>query len=300
MGLIIFFLIFYFAIGKDSPKIKNFVSEKLGTIIIVLFILSVFSSVGGTLFGGAIAFLVLSLVFGFMALPFVVVWKIIKSILGIGNKSTADKAVNVDNSKEKKTNSAGTGLTRSLKKRRKIVDRFNKKYNLSLIEQEIDRMVEASFASSDWEYEIQAMDKEYSAISEWYKGSTGWLRAYMKAFSVQSISSDFLMQKSICLDSFNQIMRELDMSSFSSIEQCINHINNTYFTFFDDTSFMIAYRFLEKNGIKYDLPGSRILKSESSIESLKRKYDQEVNSAPAYTMDNTEDGNRDLSGRRMY
>lgn len=298
MGLIIFFLIFYFAIGKDSPKIKNFVSDKLGTIIIVLFFFSVFSSVGGTLFGGAIAFLVLSLVFGFMALPFVVVWKIIKSILGIGNNSTAVKAVNVDDSKEKKTNSAGTGLTRSLKKRRKIVDKFNKKYNLSLTDQEIDRMVEASFASSDWEYEIQAMDKEYSAISEWYKGSTGWLRAYMKAFSVQSISSDFLMQKSICLDSFNQIMRELNMNSFSSIEQCINYTNNTYFTFFDDTSFMIAYRFLEKNGIKYDLPGSRILKSESSIESLKRKYDREVNSAPAYNNASSND-DRDLSVRRM-
>ncbi len=52
-----------------------------------------------------------------------------------------------------------------MRKRRKIVDKFNKRFELNLSDVEIDRIVDASYASIEWEVEIYAMTKEMTTIN---------------------------------------------------------------------------------------------------------------------------------------
>lgn len=116
------------------------------------------------------------------------------------------------------------------------------------------------------------MNRTYSSESEWYNSETGWLRAYIKAFNIQNISSDFEYQKQVCLDNFDEIFSSTDIGSFYSVEECIRQINDRFLTNFDELSFMIAYRFLEKNGKKYMLPQTGIVKMTTEIDELEKKY----------------------------
>ena len=160
--------------------------------------------------------------------------------------------------------------------RMKIVRKFNKKFDLSLREEEIEKIVNGSFHSEEWAREIAAMKERYSTESEWYSGETAWLRAYLRAFNVQNVSSDFKLQREMCLDNLNDIFASTDFSTFYSIDACIEYINNRYMTNFNDISFMIAYRFLEKNGKKYKLPSTDIVEATSEIDRLAEKYDESV------------------------
>ncbi|MGN0514998.1 MAG: hypothetical protein ACI4GD_12035 [Lachnospiraceae bacterium] len=116
------------------------------------------------------------------------------------------------------------------------------------------------------------MNRTYNSESEWYNSETGWLRAYIKAFNIQNISSDFEYQKQVCLDNFDEIFSSTDIGSFYSVEECIRQINDRFLTNFDELSFMIAYRFLEKNGKKYMLPQTGIVKMTTEIDELEKKY----------------------------
>lgn len=165
-------------------------------------------------------------------------------------------------------------LPREASKRRKIIEKFNKKYELYLTESQIQRIVDASYYSLEWEKEIADMNKEYNSVYEWFQGNTGWLRAYLKVFKVQSISSDFGQQKQICFSEFDQVFREIDFASFYSQDEAILQMNDKFFTDFNDISFMIAYRFLEANGRKYDLTKRNVVKNESETDILARKYDR--------------------------
>ena len=158
----------------------------------------------------------------------------------------------------------------------RIVRKFNKKFDLSLREEEIEKIVNGSFHSEEWAREIAAMKERYSTESEWYSGETAWLRAYLRAFNVQNVSSDFKLQREMCLDNLNDIFASTDFSTFYSIDACIEYINNRYMTNFNDISFMIAYRFLEKNGKKYKLPSTDIVEATSEIDRLAEKYDESV------------------------
>ena len=160
--------------------------------------------------------------------------------------------------------------------RKRIVRKFNKKFDLSLREEEIERIVNGSFHSEEWAREIAAMKERYSTESEWYSGETAWLRAYLRAFNVQNVSSDFKLQREMCLDNFNEIFESTDFSTFYSIDACIEYINNRYMTNFNDISFMIAYRFLENNGKTYKLPITDIVEATSEIDRLAEKYDESV------------------------
>lgn len=165
-------------------------------------------------------------------------------------------------------------LPKEASKRRKIIEKFNKKYELYLTESQIQRIVDASYYSCEWEREIADMNKEYSSVYEWFQGNTGWLRAYLKAFKVQSVCSDFNQQKQICFSEFDQVFREMDFASFYSQDDAIRSMNDKFFTDFNDLSFMIAYRFLEANGRKYDLTRKSVVKNESETDILARKYDR--------------------------
>lgn len=163
-------------------------------------------------------------------------------------------------------------LPKAASKRRKIIEQFNKKYNLTLTESQIQRMVDASYYSGEWEKEIFDMTKEYASVYEWFQGDTAWLRAYLKAFEVQSVSSDFMQQEQICFSEYDQIFSAIDFKDAFSQEHAIKKINEMFFTGFDDISFMIAYRFLEKHGRKYELTKTDVIKNESEIDVLAKKY----------------------------
>lgn len=168
-----------------------------------------------------------------------------------------------------------TGLTKNADKRKKIVQSFNEKYTLCLQEEDIEKIVDASYVCYEWEKEIYDMDKPYGRPSEWYNGNTYWLRAYLKAFAVQEVSSDFKVQEKICLDSFAQIFDETDISGYASVDSYIRYINNKYLAFFDDTSLHMALKFLESKGKRYELPDTMIVKNESDMDRLMRKYDED-------------------------
>lgn len=174
---------------------------------------------------------------------------------------------------KQKINSSGL-LPKAASKRRKIIEKFNKKYELYLTESQIQRMVDASYYSSEWEKEIADMAKEYNSIYEWFQGDTAWLRAYLKVFHVQTVSSDFKQQKQICFSEFDQIFSGVDFASALSNEEVIMKMNDKFFTDFNEISFMIAYRFLEANGRKYNLARRNVVTNEDEIAELEKKYRQ--------------------------
>lgn len=290
MGLIIFFVILYNLILKNNPRAYKSVQDKFGKLITAIVIISVLSSIGIPSFFFTSVFLVIPLiaVLGVFGLPFYLIYTVLKG-LGIvsdknkGLRNEADRQRyeyemnGVKGKKEKRGKGFSlTGLTRSYPKRRKIVEKFSKKYNLNLTEKEVERMVDASYMSYSWEREIYDMSLEYDVISQWYNRDTGWLRAYFRVFPIQSVSSDFDRQKAICLDVFRQVFSDLNPSSFYTIDECVDAINNKYLTAFDETTFMIAYRFLEANKIHIDLPSQQVVKGGSELERLMSKYDNEA------------------------
>ena len=165
-------------------------------------------------------------------------------------------------------------LPKAASKRRRIIEKFNKKFDLTLTEEQIQRIVDASYYSAPWAREVEAMTKEYASVHQWYQGDTAWLRAYIKAFLVQSISSDFKQQEDICVAELDQVFGEADMLGGMSADDKIKSINDKFYTEFDDVSFMIAYRFLEKHGKKYDLGKNKVMKYESEMDLLAKKYEQ--------------------------
>lgn len=273
LQLLIIFLIWYFAFGKDNPKFGKTMEDKLGFIIVACIALSVI----GSLLTVISVFVAIFGVLLSMGIPIMILWVIAKKLLGKPEKKKGKGWFEDAPVKQNKPATGKSGLVKSSAKRRKLIAKFNKKYGLCLSDSEIDRINEASYVSYEWEQEVLAMEKNYDSVSEWYASETGWLRAYFRAFSVQNISSDFAYQKMICIDSFTQIFNSVDMSKYDSIDSCIEDINAKYFTFFDEATFMIAYRFLEANGRRFKLPGfGGVYKYESEIDKLKQKYDQEM------------------------
>lgn len=279
MGIIIMFLIWYNIWGKNNPKIYRWVSSKSSKLIPICIAVSVLLSFSmTTFFASLIALLIFSAVF---ALPVFFVWSILK-LFGIGKKrEQRSDYTYYQKYYESKTPVKGisttvTGITKSVPKRRKIVDRFDKKYVLNLKDDEIDRIVDASYMSNCWESEISEMDEGYDSIMEWYRSDTGWLRAYLRAFPIKSISSDFEMQHKIVLESFQTIFDQIHPERFTSVDDCIKEINDTFLTFFDETTFMLAYRFLEANNIKYEMPRVGLVRADSVLEQLKKKYDAQA------------------------
>ena len=285
MAFFVMFIIWYNVWGKNNPRVYNSLQDKLKKIIFGFVALSMFTSfipnfLAATMFGVGgllVAFLPLGILMYALSRTFGKKKRQVEQdkYTYNGGNATQGYANYATYDKKKHKGMSLTGLTKSVPKRRKIVSKFNKKYDLTLTDKEIDRIVDASYMSYAWEREIYDMEKEYDAIHEWYNTDTCWLRAYLRAFAVQSVSSDFEMQRQICLSNFDQIFNEIRPGSFATIDDCIDAINNKYMTFFDESAFMIAYRFLEMNGRKYDLPSSGILRNESDLDRLKRKYDEE-------------------------
>ena len=269
MPILLVFLIWYFGFARNNPNRYKKVEGKVGKIILALVLLSVFSSFIGPLLGISIALLVCLVTFS----PIIALGYVVCKILGIGNNKKTNVGAAQIHARASHNNSVSSMLTRSVPKRKRIVEKFNKKYDLTLTEDEIDRIVDASYLSVIWENEIYEMQNEYDSIYQWYSGNTNWLRTYIKVFPVQNISSDIVRQKQICIKNFCEVFDEIKMNNFLSIDECIEVINEKYYSFFDETTLMIAYRFLESNGKHYDLPSLGLVRNESELDKLRRKYD---------------------------
>lgn len=237
--------------------------------------LSGFSS----LFGGLLA---VSIVIAFFGAPiWLVAWLIARSSKGKAKAKQDDYSYYKQHYSQPSENKGTTvtGLTRAVPKRRKIIQKFNQKYDLYLTDEEINRIVDASYMSNCWEREILDMDQKYDTISQWYRGDSAWLRAYLHAFPVQNVTSDFESQRSICLDTFYQVFSEIDPGKYESVESCVREINHRFMTNFDDITFSVAHRFLADNGYKFELPHFDVRGVKSDIDRLKDKYDQETASS---------------------
>ena len=145
----ILFLLIFIAFMGDR---KNFFSSKqfklIKKIIIGVFVLNILSSF-------SMPFFLFSFAFIPFAIPIGVFWFVF-SMLRKNRKDTRDSYLGSYNQKNDETgafygeagNSAKTQrtstLTKSASKRRKIIEKFNKKYELYLTESQIQRMVDAS------------------------------------------------------------------------------------------------------------------------------------------------------------
>lgn len=255
---IVWFLIWYFAIGRNNPKIFKAIGKKLNKIIIFCIVASLFSAWAPMLLG-----------LFFAASPFILLGIFLKWLSG----SKKDKQYREETAQDRKQfNVEGKELVKAVPKRYKIVEKFNKKWNLYLTDEQIKTIVDASYVSVMWEAEIISMDKEYNSIYEWLKSDTAWLRAYLLAFNVQEVSSDFAQQREIAFQAFDQIFRETNFAAFPQKKYLLSHINSQYLTNFDDITFMTAYRFLQSEGRDYDIGNGTIVKNEDKIDALARKY----------------------------
>ncbi len=261
MGTLVFLaILWYFLFGKNNPNASRTVNGPKKK-----------SNIGG-LIGLVVALLILgmsswhiALLLFVLGLPFLLIAKVISM-----SKKDAERA----QSEEYKSIPEDFKLTQTVSKRRKILVKFNKEYDLSLTDEQIDRIVDASYFSYSWEREIYDMSRDYSHPTEWYRSDTVWLRAYLRAFPMMNITSDFEMQRRVVEDAFRQIFIELPPGDFMTIDSAIEETNKRFFTFFDETTYMIAFRYMQTKGMKLDFPNALHHKMETEAERLAREYDE--------------------------
>lgn len=266
-SIIVLFVLWYIFVGRNRPKTYRKVKKnknKWLPIVIILIMLSIASSSFWLLWPLLM-----------MVLPIYIFYKIIRAILP---KKDAQKEENYTTytTKRERDNAIprSSQLPDAVSKRIRIVEKFNKKYDLNLTENQIQTMVDASYVSTDWELFLHSMTKEYASIHQWFASPhDGFLRVYLRVFNTQTVSPDMRQQKQICIDSFRQIFQYTDLSLYNTPAWDIRDINNKFMTNFDDTSFMLAYRFLEENGIHNKLGSVKIMDADEELEALKRKYE---------------------------
>lgn len=170
------------------------------------------------------------------------------------------------------TSIPGYGLPKQAAKRTKLLTKFNNTYGLNLSSDQIQRIVDASYMSVEWTKELVSMSAEYETVSSWFAGEHAWLRAYLMAFQVQNISSDFTMQEQIVFDSFDRVFADICNDPSQPMERAIARINEKYPIMFDEVTFTIAYRFLESKGKKYPVSFTQIFSMDNGIDDLLSKY----------------------------
>lgn len=262
MGIV--FLIAFFIFYKNSkPDTRN--SDFFKYVVFGTIALSVISSLIKPLLG-----------FGVMAL---IIWGISKCIQKRKNKRREQKYNNREKAKGFENSYYHTqqqqqqeGLPSKPKKRRRIIEEFNEKYSLCLTPAQINSIVNASYMSEIWRNEIYAMSRKYTVVYEWFNDRMAWLRAYLYVFKVQDVISDIDEQERICVYAFNEIFSYADSLDKMPLSMKIKYINDKYMTNFDDATYMIAYRFLEKRGIKHNKSNPDIVNKNAEVDELLKKY----------------------------
>lgn len=174
--------------------------------------------------------------------------------------------------KNEEKSSVSEPLTKSKTVRTSIVREFAGKYALGLTDEQTNLIVSASYSSLEWEKEIQMMSREYSVVNQWYVcGKEEWLHLYLKAFRNISITSDFEMQKKIVMKAFSEIVAE-PFSDYARISDCIESVNEKYYTAFDEISFMMTCKYMKEQGYEVKLPDGIVLKHRSEMDELIKKW----------------------------
>ena len=164
-------------------------------------------------------------------------------------------------------------LPKPLNRRNRIISTFNERYDLSLTEAEINRIAEASYVSEAWKREVESMTAKYDTEGQWFVGPTDWLRVYIYVFYQQNISSDFTLQEQICFETLDEVMAYGCALPDATVEERIQRINDRYFTRFNEMTFMIAYRFLQRKGRNYDLSRPDLVKNvDQELEETMKRY----------------------------
>ena len=163
-------------------------------------------------------------------------------------------------------------LPQAAAKRKKIVEAFNEKYKLDLTAAQIQGIVNSTYMSEIWRKEVEAMNRKYETLYEWFQGYTKWLRVYMHVFHVQEITSDIRQQENICMYAFDEVFRYADLFPDLPLHEKIQHVNEKFYTSFDDVSFMIAYRFLESKGRHHELGNMDLVREDEKLDQLLEKY----------------------------
>lgn len=178
-----------------------------------------------------------------------------------------------ENYREVKKNAAKSkSLPQAAVKRRKIIEAFNEKYDLDLTASQIQGITNATYMSEIWRKEVEAMNRKYENVYEWFQGYTKWLRVYMYVFHVQEITSDIRQQESISMYAFDEVMRYADLFPEIPLAEKIQKVNEKFYTSFDDVSFMIAYRFLESKGRHHNLGNVDLVREDEKLDELLEKY----------------------------
>lgn len=164
-------------------------------------------------------------------------------------------------------------LPKSSARRVKIIAAFSEKYDLYLTDEQIKRIADASYMSAAWKQEVEDMSQKYDAVYGWMIGDTAYLRAYLRAFTVQDVTSDFKQQMQIVMDSFEEVFDYSDSISTLSIDQRIEKINSKFMTNFDEITYMIAYRYLETLGLHHQLDRTQINRVDNTFDDLVAKYE---------------------------
>ncbi len=164
-------------------------------------------------------------------------------------------------------------LPKAAGRRTKIVNKFNEQYSLYLTEEQIRNIVAASYMSNAWKQEVEAMYVKYDSVYQWLVGDTAYLRAYLRAFAVQDVTSDFQQQQRIVTESFEEIFQYSDTISGLTLERRIEMINSKFLTNFDDITYMIAYRYLEALGYHHDLEITQLNRIDGTFDDLVAKYE---------------------------
>lgn len=267
MGIVIVLVIWYLVACRNNPKRFQKVRSSKKKWIPILILLALFSGAGQQL-------LTLSFVLGFMGLPIYVIYRIFRAI--VPKNGSREEPVYTTRQQRNQDIPRESQLPKAVPKRIRIVSKFNDKYNLNLTEQQIQTIVESSYISTRWEKLIYTMTQDYTTVHQWFNAShDGWLHLYLRVFNTQTISPDIEQQRQICIESFRQIFEYADLTQYNTPSWDIRQINNRFMTNFDDISFMLAYRFLEQNGIKFKLGKVSVVDIDDDLRQLKEKYADE-------------------------
>ena len=195
-----------------------------------------------------------------------------------GNQTHYNNAPNTAGKKMKydknyaKTVSNPYDLPRTEAGRKKIITKFNEKYNLTLTKQDISLISSATYMSIEWASEVYSMERKYDSLYEWLGQGNSWLRVYLYVFNVQSISPVFNKQEELVFQAFNTIFSEMCVDDTLPIEVVIQNINYKYLTNFDEATFMMAINYMESKGKRYKYGSPVLTRMSSDIENLTRKY----------------------------
>ena len=74
------------------------------------------------------------------------------------------------------------------------------------------------------------------------------------------------------MHAFEEIFQFADSLGNLSVSEKISRINHKYLSNFDDVTYMIAYRFMEKKGIRHSMDNQDLVQNETEIDELLKKY----------------------------